>query len=76
VTLLRESLARRDVSKTDKYLLIVAIHDGPMKVLTSWKPCPCKLPTMTVWIYVNNRKQVVTSARAANLYGLDFLPAW
>jgi hypothetical protein len=32
VTLLRESLARRDVSKTDKYLLIVAMHDGPMKV--------------------------------------------
>jgi hypothetical protein len=31
VTLLRESLARRDVSKTDKYLLIVAMHDGPMK---------------------------------------------
>jgi hypothetical protein len=28
---LRESLARRDVSKTDKYLLIVAMHDGPMK---------------------------------------------
>jgi hypothetical protein len=31
VTPLRESLARRDVSKTDKYLLIVAMHDGPMK---------------------------------------------
>ncbi len=31
MTLLRESLARRDVSKTDKYLLIVAMHDGPMK---------------------------------------------
>jgi hypothetical protein len=31
VTLLRESLARRDISKTDKYLLIVAMHDGPMK---------------------------------------------
>jgi hypothetical protein len=31
VTQLRESLARRDVSKTDKYLLIVAMHDGPMK---------------------------------------------
>jgi hypothetical protein len=31
VTLIRESLARRDVSKTDKYLLIVAMHDGPMK---------------------------------------------
>lgn len=28
---LREVLARRDVSKTDKYLLIVATHDGPMK---------------------------------------------
>jgi hypothetical protein len=28
---LRESLARRDVSKTDKYLLIVAMHNGPMK---------------------------------------------
>lgn len=28
---IRESLARRDVSKTDKYLLIVAMHDGPMK---------------------------------------------
>jgi len=32
VSLFRESLARRDVSKTDKYLLIVAMHDGPMKV--------------------------------------------
>jgi hypothetical protein len=31
VTQLRESLARRGVSKTDKYLLIVAMHDGPMK---------------------------------------------
>ncbi|NOJ50374.1 hypothetical protein [Bradyrhizobium archetypum] len=31
MTLLRESLARRDVSKTDKYLLIIAMHDGPMK---------------------------------------------
>jgi hypothetical protein len=31
VTHLREILARRDVSKTDKYLLIVAMHDGPMK---------------------------------------------
>lgn len=31
MTLLRESLARRDISKTDKYLLIVAMHDGPMK---------------------------------------------
>jgi hypothetical protein len=31
MTLLHESLARRDISKTDKYLLIVAMHDGPMK---------------------------------------------
>jgi hypothetical protein len=31
VTLLRESLARRDIFKTDKYLLVVAMHDGPMK---------------------------------------------
>ena len=31
MTQLREGLARRDVSKTDKYLLIVAMHDGPMK---------------------------------------------
>lgn len=31
MTQLRESLARRDVSKTDKYLLIVSMHDGPMK---------------------------------------------
>ena len=31
MTQLRESLARRAVSKTDKYLLIVAMHDGPMK---------------------------------------------
>src|ERR1017187_9731152 len=31
MTHFREHLARRDVGKTDKYLLIVAMHDGPMK---------------------------------------------
>jgi hypothetical protein len=31
VTELRDGLARRDLSKTDKYLLIVASHDGPIR---------------------------------------------
>ncbi|CCJ07967.1 hypothetical protein [Methylocystis sp. SC2] len=30
MTELRDGLARRDLSKTDKYLLIVASHDGPI----------------------------------------------
>lgn len=31
MTELRDALARKDISKTDKYLLIVAHHDGPVK---------------------------------------------
>lgn len=31
MTALRDALARRDISKTDKYLVIVANHDGPLK---------------------------------------------
>jgi hypothetical protein len=31
VTALRDALARKDISKTDKYLVIVAYHDGPVK---------------------------------------------
>jgi len=30
VTALRDALARKDISKTDKYLLIVAYHEGPV----------------------------------------------
>jgi hypothetical protein len=30
MTELRDGLTRRDLSKTDKYLLIVAHHDGPV----------------------------------------------
>jgi hypothetical protein len=32
VTALRDALARKDISKTDKYLLIIAHHDGPVPV--------------------------------------------
>ena len=31
MTALRDALARKDISKTDKYLVIVAYHDGPVK---------------------------------------------
>lgn len=31
MTALRDALARKDISKTDKYLLIVAHHDGPLR---------------------------------------------
>ena len=32
MTALRDALARKDISKTDKYLLIVAHHDGPVAI--------------------------------------------